>query len=67
MMIDLSAGEGRHPKKDHREQMDQDVGDLLAIRNEPNNQRPLVHLLYSPSQPNEALPIINNGTIILFC
>ena len=53
---------GGHLEGDQREPMDKDGEDLLAIGDEFKNQRSLVHLLYSPFQPNKVLPIINNKT-----
>ena len=53
---------GRHLEKDLREQMDKDVEDCLVVGDEFKNQWSLVHLLYLAFQPNNAPPIINNGT-----
>ena len=55
---------GCHLEEDQREQMDKDVEDLLAIRDEFKNRRFLVHLLYLPFQPNKAPFIINTVYII---
>ena len=53
---------GCHLAEDQRELMDDDVEDLLAVRDELKNRRSLVHLLYWPFKPNNAQPINNNRT-----
>ena len=45
-------------EEDHREQMDKDVEDLLAVGDEFKNRRSLVHLLDS-TYPAKQTPALN--------